>query len=115
MNPIWQAFYNTRLFAKIADKESEYHLTAADKFGLLIDAPRSSAWGLAAFNAHYDNISGVGFDWVREQSQRPRYEQTLAAAKDDLTDAALILDPSPTTVRTCRKNVSTHFSTHIET
>lgn len=86
MNPIWQAFYNTRPFAKIADKESEYYLTAADKFGLLIDAPISSAWDLAAFNAHYDNISGVGFDWVWEQSQRPRYEQTLATAKDDLTN-----------------------------
>jgi alpha-mannosidase len=84
MNPIWQAFYNTRPFAKIADKESEYYLTAADKFGLLIDAPSPSAWNLAAFNAHYDNISGVGFDWVWEQSQRPRYEQTLTEAKDEL-------------------------------
>ena len=84
MNPIWQAFYNTRPFAKIADKESEYYLTAANKFGLFIDAPTSDAWNLAAFNTHYDNISGVGFDWVWEQSQRPRYEQTLAAAKDDL-------------------------------
>jgi hypothetical protein len=86
MNPIWQAFYNTRPFAKIADKESEYYLTASDKFGLLIDAPISSAWNLAALNTHYDNISGVGYDWVWEQSQRPRYEQTLAAAKDDLAD-----------------------------
>ena len=84
MNPIWQAFYNTRPFAKIADKESEYYLTAADKFGLLIDASTSSAWDLAAFNTHYDNISGVGFDWVWEGTQRPRYEQTLALAKDDL-------------------------------
>jgi len=86
MNPIWQAFYNTRPFAKIADKESEYYLTAADKFGLLIDAPLPSAWDLAAFNAHYDNISGVGFDWVWQKTQRPRYEQTLVAARDDLTD-----------------------------
>jgi len=86
MNPIWQAFYNTRPFAKIADKESEYYLTAANKFGLLIDAPTSAAWNLAAFNTHYDNISGVGFDWVWEQSQRPRYEQTLAAAKADLAN-----------------------------
>ena len=86
MNPIWQAFYNTRPFAKIADKESNYYLTAADKFGLLIDAPTSNAWNLAAFNAHYDNISGVGFDWVWENSQRPRYEQTLAGAKDDLVN-----------------------------
>ena len=86
MNPIWQAFYNTRPFAKIADKESEYYLTAADKFGLLIDAPSPSAWNLAAFNAHYDNISGVAFDWVWEKTQRPRYEQTLAEAKDDLAN-----------------------------
>ena len=86
MNPIWQAFYNTRPFAKIADKESEYYLTAADKFGLLTDVPTSTAWNLAAFNAHYDNIAGVAFDWVWEKTQRPRYEQTLATAKDDLTD-----------------------------
>ena len=86
MNPIWQAFYNTRPQAKIADKESEYYLTAADKFGLLLNAPSPSAWDLAAFNAHYDNISGVSFDSVWEQSQRPRYEQTLTLAKKDLAD-----------------------------
>jgi|GEM_PF-1569860 len=86
MNPIWQAFYNTRPAAKIADKESEYYLTAADKFGLLLDAPSPSAWNLAAFNAHYDNISGVGFDWVWEKTQRPRFEQTVATAKNDLAD-----------------------------
>jgi len=86
MNPIWQAFYNTRPQAKIADKESEYYLTAADKFGLLLDAPPSSAWNLASFNAHYDNISGVSYDSVWENSQRPRYEQTLATAKKDLAD-----------------------------
>ena len=86
MNPIWQAFYNTRPQAKIADKESEYYLTAADKFGLLLDAPSSAAWNTAAINAHYDNISGVSFDSVWENSQRPRYEQTVAAAKDDLAN-----------------------------
>ena len=86
MNPIWQAFYNTRPQAKIADKESEYYLTAGDKFGLLLDAPISSAWDLAAVNAHYDNISGVSFDAVWEQSQRPRFEQTVAAAKEDLAN-----------------------------
>ncbi|MEW6401662.1 MAG: glycoside hydrolase family 38 C-terminal domain-containing protein [Chloroflexota bacterium] len=86
MNPIWQAFYNTRPAAKIADKESEYYLTAADKFGLLLNAPRSSAWSLAAFNAHYDNISGVGFDSVWENSQSPRFEQTIATARQDLTE-----------------------------
>jgi len=86
MNPIWQAFYNTRPFAKIADKESEYYLTAADKFGLLMDAQSPSAWNLAAFNAHYDNISGVSFDWVWEGTQRPRYEQTIDTAKKDFAD-----------------------------
>ncbi|MDQ3005881.1 MAG: hypothetical protein M3R47_10955 [Chloroflexota bacterium] len=86
MNPIWQAFYNTRPAAKIADKESEYYLTAADKFGLLLDAPTPSAWNTAAVNAHYDNISGVSFDAVWEQSQRPRYEQTVATAQKDLAD-----------------------------
>ena len=86
MNPIWQAFYNTRPDAKIADKESEYYLTAADKFGLLLDAPSSAAWNMAAINAHYDNISGVSFDSVWKNSQRPRFEQTVAAAKDDLAN-----------------------------
>jgi Glycosyl hydrolases family 38 N-terminal domain/Glycosyl hydrolases family 38 C-terminal domain len=86
MNPIWQAFYNTRPQAKIVDKESEYYLTAADKFGLLLNAPSSSAWDLAAVNAHYDNISGVSFDSVWNSSQRPRYEQTVATAKKDLVD-----------------------------
>ncbi len=86
MNPIWQAFYNTRPEAKIADKESEYYLTAADKFGLLLDAPSSSAWDLAAFNTHYDNIAGVSFDSVWKNSQQPRFEQTLITAKKDLAD-----------------------------
>jgi alpha-mannosidase len=86
MNPIWQAFYNTRPAAKIADKESEYYLTAADKFGLLLNAPPSSVWNLAAFNAHYDNISGVSFDTVWENSQSPRFEQTIATAKQDLAE-----------------------------
>ena len=86
MNPIWQAFYNTRPAAKIADKESEYYLTAADKFGLLLDTPSSAAWNMAAINAHYDNISGVSFDSVWENSQRPRFEQTVANAKKGLTD-----------------------------
>ncbi len=86
LNPIWQAFYNTRPHAKIADKESEYYLTAADKFGLFLDASMSDAWNLAAINAHYDNISGVSFDSVWESSQRPRFEQTVASAKDDLAD-----------------------------
>ncbi|MEP7137402.1 MAG: glycoside hydrolase family 38 C-terminal domain-containing protein [Chloroflexota bacterium] len=86
MNPIWQAFYNTRPAAKIYDKESEYYLTAADKFGLLLDVPTSLAWNLAAINAHYDNISGVSYDLVWNNSQRPRYEQTLSTAKEDLAN-----------------------------
>ncbi len=91
MNPIWQGFYNTRPEAKIADKESEYYLTAADKFGLLLDAPTSSAWSLAAFNAHYDNISAVSFDSVWKNSQQPRFEQTVATAKKDLADIVAAL------------------------
>ena len=86
LNPIWQAFYNTRPYAKIADKESEYYLTAADKFELLLGESTQNVWDMAAFNAHYDNISGVSFDQVWEKSQRPRYEQTIASAKDNLAD-----------------------------
>ena len=58
LNPIWQGFYGTRPEAKIADKESEYYLTAADKFGLLTDAPQSTAWYTATINAHHDNMAG---------------------------------------------------------
>ncbi len=84
LNPIWQGFYASRPFAKIADKESEYYLTAGDKFGLLAGAPQSSAWYTAAMSAHYDNIGAVSFDWVWEGTQRPRFEQTLATAAYDL-------------------------------
>jgi hypothetical protein len=86
LNPIWQGFYGTRPDAKIADKESEYYLTAADKFGLLNDAPQSTAWYTASINAHYDNIAGVSYDQVWEDSQRPRYEQTVATAAADLSE-----------------------------
>ena len=86
LNPIWQAFYDTRPAAKIADKESEYYLTAADKFGLLLGTPTPAAWNMAAFNAHYDNIGGVSFNSVWENSQRPRFEQTVATAQADLAD-----------------------------
>ncbi len=86
LNPIWQAFYDTRPAAKIADKESEYYLTAADKFGLFLNKPALDTWNLAAFNAHYDNISGVSYDSVWESSQRPRFEGTVASAKDALAD-----------------------------
>src|SRR5262249_21956600 len=85
LNPIWQAFYGTRPAAKIADKESEYYLTAADKFGLLTGAPRSTAWYTATVDAHYDNIAGVSYDSVWEGSQRPRYEQTISTAANDLS------------------------------
>ena len=84
LNPIWQAFYGSRPLAKIADKESEYFLTAADKFGLLLDAPPSSAWHTATVSAHYDNIGAVSFDWVWESTQRPRFEETVAASANDL-------------------------------
>ncbi len=85
LNPIWQAFYGTRPAAKIADKESEFYLTAADKFGLLSGAPQSTAWYTATINAHYDNIAGVGYDSVWEASQQPRYAQTVARAASDLS------------------------------
>jgi hypothetical protein len=83
-NPIWQAFYGSRPFAKIADKESEYFLTAGDKFGWLVGAPASSAWQTAAVDAHYDNIGAVGFDSVWESSQRPRFELAVSTAANDL-------------------------------
>lgn len=85
LNPIWQAFYNTRPFAKIADKESEYFLTAADKFGLLLNSTPSTAWETAAVNAHYDNVGAVSFDWVWDSTQRPRFEQAVSTAADDLS------------------------------
>ena len=84
LNPIWQGFYGSRPEAKIADKESEFYLTAGDKFGMLSGAPSSSAWYTAAINAHYDNIGAVSFDLVWEGTQRPRFEQTLATAGRDL-------------------------------
>ncbi|MBI3942467.1 MAG: hypothetical protein HY326_05590 [Chloroflexi bacterium] len=85
LNPIWQAFYGSRPYAKIADKEGEYLLTAADKFGLLAsnDASntiRNAAWYTATISAHYDNIGAVSYDSVWESAQRPRFEQTLAGA-----------------------------------
>ncbi len=85
LNPIWQAFYATRPIAKIADKESDYYLTANDKFSIVLNTPPSTAWNLAAMNAHYDNISAVGFDSVWESTQRPRFEQTVSTAADDLS------------------------------
>ena len=88
LNPVWQAFYATRPYAKIADKESEFYLTAMDKFGLLDGGQppvdQAAAWANASINAHYDNIGAVSFDQVWESSQRPRYEQTLKEAADRL-------------------------------
>ncbi len=84
LNPIWQAFYATHPDAKIMDKQSEYYLTAADKFGMLIDAPMSSAWLTATINAHYDNIGAVSYDWVWAGTQRPRFEQTVSVSAGDL-------------------------------
>jgi hypothetical protein len=85
LNPIWQGFYGTRPAGKIADKESEYYLTAADKFGLLTGVPQSSAWYTATINAHHDNIAGTAYDRVWETSTLPRFEQTVAAAAADLS------------------------------
>lgn len=106
MNPLWQAFYATRPYAKIADKEAAYLLDAADRFGATIGAASSTAWYTATIDAHYDDIGAVSFDAVWNSSQRPRYEQTLATAAYDLVsilgriaDKAnaplLIFNPSP--------------------
>lgn len=84
LNPIWQAFYASRPLAKIADKESEALLTAADKLGMLIDAPEPAAWDPATLNADHGNITGVGFDSIWLASQRPRLEQTVASAAQAL-------------------------------
>jgi hypothetical protein len=85
LNPIWQGFYGTRPVGKIADKESEYYLTAADKFGLLTDAPQATAWYTATVNAHHDNMAGTAYDWVWKASARPRFEQAVATAAADLS------------------------------
>jgi Glycosyl hydrolases family 38 N-terminal domain/Glycosyl hydrolases family 38 C-terminal domain len=85
LNPIWQGFYGSRPAGKIADKESEYYLTAADKFGLLTDAPRSSAWYTATINAHHDTMAGTAYDRIWETSAGPRFAQTVAAAAGDLS------------------------------
>jgi hypothetical protein len=100
LNPIWQAFYGTRLAAKIADKESEFYLTAADKFGLLLaDAP-PAAWQTAAINAHYDNLSAVGYDSVWASSQGPRFTQVVNDSAGELAKrlaaiASRVAQPAP--------------------
>lgn len=98
LNPIWQAFYGTRPAAKIADKESEFYLTAADKFGLILDSALPTAWQTAAINAHYDNISAVGYDSVWASSQRPRFAQAVQASANELATrlAAIASRVSPT-------------------
>jgi alpha-mannosidase len=85
LNPIWQGFYGSRPAGKIADKESEYFLTAADKFGLITDAPRSTAWYTATINAHHDTIAGTPYDRIWDTSAGPRFAQTVAAAAHDLS------------------------------
>jgi hypothetical protein len=84
LNPLWQAFYGTRPYARIADKETEFYLTAADKFGSLLDGAPAGEWETAAINAHYDNISAVSYDQVWEATQRPRFEESVRRAADDL-------------------------------
>jgi Glycosyl hydrolases family 38 N-terminal domain/Glycosyl hydrolases family 38 C-terminal domain len=100
LNPLWQAFYGTRPAAKIADKESEFYLTAADKFGLLLDAAPPSAWQTATINAHYDNISAVGYDSVWASSQGPRFAQAVQASAGELASrlagvASRVTPPAP--------------------
>lgn len=85
LNPIWQGFYGTRPAGKIADQESEYYLTAADKFGLLDGAPQSSAWYTATINAHHDTMAGTAYDRVWDSSAMPRFTQTVARAAADLS------------------------------
>jgi hypothetical protein len=84
LNPLWQGFYASRPYAKIADKESAFYLTAVDQFGSLAGAPTSAAWYTATINAHYDNIGAVSFDRVWDNTQRPRFEQTLNTAAAEL-------------------------------
>jgi hypothetical protein len=85
LNPIWQGFYGTRPAGKIADMESEYYLTAADKFGLLTDAPQSSAWYTATINAHHDTMAGTAYDRIWDSSVMPRFAQTVVGAAADLS------------------------------
>jgi hypothetical protein len=91
LNPLWQGFYASRPYAKIADKESAFYLTAADQFGSLIGAPASAAWYTATINAHYDNVGAVSFDRVWDSTQRPRFEQTANSAASDLASRLAII------------------------
>jgi hypothetical protein len=100
LNPIWQAFYGTRPAAKIADKESEFYLTAADKFGLLLGETPPAAWQTATINAHYDNLSAVGYDSVWASSQGPRFGQAVRDSAGELSArlaaiASRVAPPAP--------------------
>ena len=70
-NPLWQGFYGSRPAGKIADKESEYFLTAADKFGVPLGEGAPAAWKIAAFNASHDGIAGTSFDRIWEAGAAP--------------------------------------------
>jgi hypothetical protein len=104
LNPTWQGFYASRPYAKIADKDAAFYLTALDRFRAQSD-PASPAWYTATISAHYDNIGAVSFDQVWEQSQEPRFEETVARAASDLAnvltriaqaqnDSMLVFNPS---------------------
>ncbi len=84
-NPLWQGFYGSRPDGKIADKESEYFLTAADKFGVPLGEGPPDAWDTAAFNDAHDGIAGTSFDRVWEAWQRPSFVRTVEDAATALT------------------------------
>ena len=84
-NPLWQGFYGSRPAGKIADKESEYFLTAADKFGVPLGESAPAAWEIAAFNGSHDGIAGTSFDRIWEQAQRPSFVQAVADGATTLT------------------------------
>lgn len=84
-NPLWQGFYGSRPDGKIADKESEYFLTAADKFGVPLGESPPPAWDTAAFNAAHDGIAGTSFDRVWEASQRPSFARAVEDGAAALT------------------------------
>jgi hypothetical protein len=86
LNPLWQGFYGTRPYARIADKESEFYLGAANKFGLLLEPVQAGDWQTAAINTHYDNISAVGYDRVWQSSQRPRFAESVRNAAEHLSN-----------------------------
>ncbi|MBI3966369.1 MAG: hypothetical protein HY329_12115 [Chloroflexi bacterium] len=89
LNPLWQGHYNSRVFGKIADKESEYLLTAASKLAALravgdgTPYPRAELaqlWRAAAEGTHHDTITGASVDAVWESRLRPRFRRVLDGA-----------------------------------